>query len=176
MPRRTFTTRDLAPLREVTRRILEREPDAAVVAAAVAPIKRRIPRAEHVERTRAPLPVELASAAAPGGVPLSEIAKALRAEAPGLTGVSATPGGLALKFERPPTPAQRKKLDALLSDRARLERLKPAFGGDLTEDDVAPVSDDALVRTLRDPQTSDAAWLRAFRRYALAHLIKPPEG
>jgi hypothetical protein len=34
------------------------------------------------------------------------------------------------------------------------------------------VSDDRLLAVLRDPQTTDAAWLRAFRAWAVAHLLE----
>lgn len=170
MPRRIFTERDLAPLRAVTREVIEREPDAAVVAAAAAPIKRRIPQPGFEQRTDARLPVELERAANPDGVPLHEVAQELRKDVPVLEGISATPGGLSLKFSRPPTAAQRRKIDALLSDRARLEGLKPAVP---VREPVSPeLPRDDLLRALRDPQTTDAAWLRAFRAYALEHLIE----
>jgi hypothetical protein len=163
-----YTERDLTGLRAATRRVLEREPDAALVAAAAAPIKRRIPRPGHEERAMVRLPVQIEGSATPGGVPLHAIAKALRAEVPGVTGVSATPAGLSVKFAKRPTAAQRRKLEALLKDRERLERLKPGADDDQSSAD----GDAALVQALRDPQTSDAAWLRAFRRYAVAHLIE----
>ena len=175
MPRRVFTARDLAPLRRVTERILEREPDAAVVAAAAAPIKRRIPKAAFETRIEARLPVELERATSREGVPLNAIALELRKEVPAVTAVAATPGGLSLKFERPPTPAQQRKIEALLADRERLERLKPQVGGGLGASRARARSDDELLQVLQDPQTSDAAWLRAFRQYALAHLIGRPD-
>jgi hypothetical protein len=179
MPRRIFTTRDLAPLREITQRIIEREPDAAVVAAAASPFKRRIPTAEHEERTEVRLPVDVAASTTPEGVPLHEIAKAVQKEFPGVTGVSVTPGGVSLKFDKKPTAAQRRKIDSLLSDKARLEELKPAFetpGPAAAALGAAPArAEDDLVRVLRDPETSDAAWLRAFRAYAVTHLVEAPE-
>jgi hypothetical protein len=174
MPRRIFTERDLSPLRAVTRQVLEREPDAAVVAAAAAPIKRRIPRPGFEQRTDVRLPVELERSANPDGVPLHEVAQELRKDVPGLEGVSATPGGLSLKFSKPPTAAQMRKIDALLSDRARLESLKPAVPVRGPVEPAALAGDDVL-RALRDPQTTDAAWLRAFRAYALEHLIEGGE-
>ena len=176
MPRRIFTARDLLPLRTATQRILEREPDAALVAAAARPFKRRIPTAEHMERTEVRLPVDIETSTSPRGVPLHEIAKAVQDEVPAVTGVSVTPGGLSLKFEKPPTAAQRRKLDALLSSKTRLERLKPALGPAPDAAGARPATaDDELLGALRDPQTSDAAWLRAFRTYATMHLIPPEE-
>jgi hypothetical protein len=173
MPRRIFTARDLAPLRKATRKVLEEEPDAAVVAAAAQPFKRHIPKPEHEEWAEVRLPVEIETSATPEGVPLHEIAKAVRKEAPGVTSLSVTPGGVSLKFDRKPTVAQRRKIQALLGDEARLNALKrpgPAAG-------VAPearrLTEQDLARVLRDPETTDAAWLRAFRRYALEHLIEP---
>jgi hypothetical protein len=172
MPRRIFTARDLAPLREATRRILEREPDAVLVAAAARPFKRRIPTAVHEERTEVRLPVDVETSTNPEGVPLHEIAKAVREEVPGLTGVSMTPGGLSLKFVKAPTAAQRRKIDALLADKARLEDLKPTLGRVVEPPPARPGTvDDELLRVLRDPEATDAAWLRAFRAYATAHLI-----
>ena len=173
MPRRIFTARDLAPLRQATQRILEREPDAALVATAARPFKRRIPTAAHEERTTVRLPVDLETSTTPGGVPLNEIAKAVQNEVPGITAVSATPAGLALKFERKPTAAQRRKIDALLSDRVRLEELKPVTVPPVVRP-AEPVEPDVL-SVLRDPKTTDAAWLKAFRSYATAHLIPPAE-
>jgi hypothetical protein len=180
MPRRIFTARDLAPLREITQKIVEREPDAAVVAAAASPFKRRIPTAEHEERTEVRLPVDVEASTSPEGVPLHEIAKAVQKEFPGVTGVSVTPGGVSLKFDKKPTAAQRRKIDTLLSDKARLEELKPAFSVPAPAAEAAlraaPArAEDDLVRVLRDPETSDAAWLRAFRAYAVTHLVEAPE-
>jgi hypothetical protein len=175
MPRRIFTARDLLPLRAATQRVLEQEPDAALVAAAAKPFKRRIPTAGHVERAEVLLPVAIETSTSPQGVPLHEIAKAVQEEVPAVTGVSVTPGGLSLKFEQAPTAAQRRKLDALLSSKTRLERLKPT-PSPLPDAVARPEAvDEELLAALRDPQTSDAAWMRAFRRYATARLIPPSE-
>src|SRR5262245_4300820 len=125
MPRRTFTTADLAPLREAVQQVLEREPDAAVVAAAAQPIKRRIPTAPHEQLTDVRLPVDVAASTSPEGVPLHEIAKAVHEEVASVTGLSVTSEGLSVKFATPPTPAQQRKITALLTDKTRLEGLIP---------------------------------------------------
>jgi hypothetical protein len=169
MPRRIFKAADLAPLREAAQQILEREPDAAVVAAAAEPIKRRIPTAPHEQLTEVRLPVDVATSTSPEGVPLNEIAKALQEAAPTVTGVSVTPQGLSLKFAEAPTAAQQKKITALLADRTRLEALKPVTGHVITAVD----EDAELLKVLRDPQSTNAVWMRAFRSWAAAHLFRP---
>lgn len=176
MPRRIFTEADLAPLREAAQQILEREPDAAVVAAAAQPIKRRIPTAPHEELTDVRLPVEVATSASPEGVPLHEIAKAVQDEVPSVTGLSVTPEGLTVKFSKPPTPAEQRRITALLSDRTRLEDLKPAVAPMTAAFAAAAADDDELLRVLLDPQSTNAAWMRAFRTWAAARLFAPPAG
>src|SRR3954463_16404547 len=173
MPRRIFTTDDLAPLRAVAQQILEREPDAALVAAAAEPIKRRIPTAAHEELAGGRLPGGIATRAGPGGVPLHEIAKAVQEEVPNVTGLAVTPQGLSLKFDKPPTPAQQQRISALLGDKARLQQLAPPVGIVAAPRGAAPASDEDLLGVLRDPQTTDAAWLRAFRSWAVANLLEP---
>ena len=173
MPRRIFTADDLAPLRAAARELLEREPDAALVAAAAEPIKRRIPTAAHEQLSDVRLPVDIATSTSPEGVPLHEIAKAVQEEAPNITGLAVTPKGLTLKFDRPPTAAQRRKIDALLGDRARLQRLAVVETAAAPVRAAAPATEDQLLEALRDPQTTDAAWLRAFRAWAAAHLLEP---
>jgi hypothetical protein len=158
MPRRIFTAEDLAPLREAARQILEREPDAALVAAAAEPIKRRIPTAAHEQLSDVRLPVDIATSTSPQGVPLHEIAKAVREEVPTVTGLAVTPEGLSLKFDKPPTAAQQRKIDALLGDRARLQRLVPAVATVAARTgDVAPAAEDQLLspkpRTPRNKET-----------------------
>jgi hypothetical protein len=176
MTRRIFTARDLAPLRKATERILEREPDAALVAAAAEPFKRRIPGAKHQERAGVRLPVEIETSTRPDGVPLHEIASAVQKEFPGVTGVSLTPGGVSLKFEKAPTAAQRRKINTLLSDKTRLESMKPVIREAPSAPEVVgrAVPEEELRRVLSEPETSDAAWLRAFRKFAVENLVEGP--
>jgi hypothetical protein len=171
VPRRLFTPRDLEPVRK----LLDDNPMAAILAGTAVPFKRRMPGPRHVETPELKLPVEVQSRANPQGVPLHEIARALREEAPGVVGVAVGSGGISLKFDRPPTAAQRRKVEALLADRSRLERLKPEIAA---AEPAAPrrTSDAQLQRVLRDPDTPDTAWLAAFRQYAVKHLIGPPPG
>src|SRR5262245_45552160 len=174
MPRRIFTADDLAPLRAAAQQIIEREPDAALVAAAAQPIKRRIPTAAHEELTEVRLPVDVATSTSPEGVPLHEIAKAVQEAAPSVTGLSVTPEGLSLKFDKAPTAAQQRKIAALLGDRTRLEELKPAAVSMAAPPvGVSAASRDELLEVLRNPETTDAAWLRAFRAWAVTHLLGP---
>ena len=172
MPRRIFTADDLAPLRAAAQQVIEREPDAALVAAAAEPIKRRIPTAAHEELAEVRLPVDVQTSTSPDGVPLHEIAKALQEEAPDVTGVALTPEGLSLKFDKPPTAAQQRKIAALLGDKTRLQGLVTTGGVVAAPRGAAPASDDQLLELLRDPQTTDAAWLRAFRTWAVAHVLE----
>jgi hypothetical protein len=174
MPRRIFTTDDLAPLRAAAREILEREPDAALVAAAAEPIKRRIPTAAHEELSEVRLPVDVATSTSPEGVPLHEIAKAVQEEAPNVTGLALTPEGLSLKFDKAPTAAQQRKIAALLGDKARLQGLATGGGIVATALGGPAASDEQLREMLLDPETTDTAWLRAFRTWAAAHLLEPP--
>jgi hypothetical protein len=174
MPRRTFTTADLAPLREAVQQVLEREPDAAVVAAAAQPIKRRIPTAAHEQLTDVRLPDDVATSTSPGGVPLHEIAKAVQDEVPSVTGLSITPEGLSVKFATPPTPAQQRKITALLTDKTRLEGLLPRVVP-VTAAFAAAGGDEQLLDVLRDPRSTNSAWMRAFRTWAAANLF-PPAG
>jgi len=171
MPRRIFTADDLAPLRAAVQEIIEREPDAAVVASAAEPIKRSIPTAAHEELAEVRLPVEVQSSTNPDGVPLHEIALAVQEEAPNVTGVALTPEGLTLKFDKPPTAAQQRQISALLGDKTRLQDLVTTGGVVAARRGAA--SDAQLLRVLRDPQTTDAAWLRAFRSWAASHLLAP---
>lgn len=175
MPRRIFTPKDLKPLRRLTERVVEKQPDAALVAQAAQPFKRRIPKARHEELTEVRLPVEVETSTRPGGVPLHEIASAVRKEFPGVKGVSVTPGGLRLKFDKAPTAAERRKIDGLLGDRERLEAMKPvvreapARGAEAAlEAEAVPTEE--LEKVLRAPETSDTAWLRAFRSYTVKNL------
>lgn len=185
MPRRTFTARDLKPFRKAAEKILEEEPDAALVASAARPFKRRIRKPEHVERRRERLPVEIRSKDRPDGVPLQAIAREARKEVPSLRGISARGGGVSLKFERPPSEEERKKLDSLFSDTSRLEGLgSPPVRARAAEAMAARPAEAMAVRpaelqrdpeeVLHDPESSDAAWLRAFRRYAMENLVEPP--
>jgi hypothetical protein len=174
MPRRIFTADDLAPLRAAAQEIIEREPDAALVAAAAEPIKRRIPTAAHEQLAEVRLPVDVQSSTSPDGVPLHEIAKALQEEAPGVTGVALTPEGLSLKFDQPPTAAQQRRIEALLGDKTRLQDLVTTGGVVAAPRGARAPTDDELHAALRDPQTTDAAWLRAFRSWATSNLLEPP--
>jgi hypothetical protein len=174
MPRRIFTADDLAPLRAAAQQVIEREPDAAVVAAAAEPIKRRIPTAAHEELADVRLPVDVQSSTSPEGVPLHDIAKAIQEEAPNVTGVALTPEGLSVKFDTPPTAAQQRKIAELLGDKTRLQDLVTTGGVVAAPRGAAPPDDDRLLDLLRDPQTTDAAWLRAFRSWAVAHLLESP--
>lgn len=174
MPRRTFTARDIRPLRRATERVLKTEPDAALVAAAAGPFKRKLPKSKVAIRSEVRLPVEVESSSRPEGVPLSSIADELRKEVPEVTGVSVTPGGVTLKFLREPTEAQRRKAQEILADAPRLQKLRPVIrsrGAPLARG----LGDDDVLRILKDPQTSDAAWLKAFRRYAVDHLLERGE-
>ncbi len=180
MPRRIFTPRDLGPIRLMAEKLMEREPDAVLVAGGAGPFKRRIPRPDHEERREVGLPVDIRSSSNPDGVPLHEIVTQLREEAPGLTGVSVTPGGLSLQFKRAPTATQRKKIDQLLGDQARLEKMRPPPEKEphIRKEILAMATEGPegeLRQVLQDPQTSDAAWMKAFRTFATEHLIGPSD-
>lgn len=173
MARRKFTAKDLAPLRKLTARVVEKQPDAAIVAQAAQPFKRKIPTARLEERLEVALPVEIETSTNPGGVPVHEIAQALRKDFPGLRGLSVTPGGVTLKLDKAPTAAQRRKVEGLLADRTRLEALKPVVREAAAPGEAvgASVPKEELERVLAAPDTSDTTWIKAFRKYAVENDI-----
>jgi hypothetical protein len=176
MPRRIFTPRDLEPVRK----LLE-NPAAAMIAGAAEPFKRRTPGPRHVETPDVTLPVEIQSRENPEGVPLHEIARVVGEEVAGVAAIAVKRGAISVRFERPPTAAERRRLEALLGDEQRLGRLPGGLGAAVGGRRPAPparppaAADPEVLRTLHDPQTSDSQWLKAFRRYAMARLVEPLE-
>ena len=175
MPRRKFTARDLAPLAKITEKVLKREPDAALVASAAGPFKRHIPKPRHTERIDVRLPVDIETSVHPGGVPLHQIGEAVRKEFSGVSGLSVTPGGVSIKFDREPTAGQRRRIESLLSDPQRLAALAPSVREVSEAPEVDRLPDETVLSVLHDPETSDAAWLRAFRAHSLKQMIQRPE-
>ena len=130
-----------------------------------APVAPEIPvpdRDRHVERL--PLAVPVRGPNDPSGVDLSDVLAAARSMAPAVSSVAVQGGTLTIISDRPLEPAERSELTALLADSDRLARPKAA----------ASTAVD-LTQVLLDETTGDQAWLRAFRRYAVTHLI-PREG
>jgi hypothetical protein len=83
---------------------------------------------------------------------------------------------VSLKFDTAPTAAERRKVNTLLSDKARLEEMKPTIRETrpTPEVEARPVPEEDLRRVLNQPETSDVAWLRAFRKYAVDNLVAEP--
>jgi hypothetical protein len=159
MARYRFTARDLEPLRSLLDAPFAREIfDAAI------PIKRFAGARQQEELE---LPVAVQSREQPDGVPLPEILKTVQAEVPGVSGMAVRQGRAVLTLESPLTAEQKRTIGRLLQDRGRLLALRPPRGSELAAD-----SPEALKKVLLDEATADIEWLRAFRRYAVAELIR----
>jgi len=159
MARYRFTARDLAPLRSLLDAPFAREVlDAAI------PIK-RFAGARQQEEVE--LPVAVQSREEPDGVPLHEILKMVQAEVPGVSGMAVRQGKAVLTHKGPLTAEQKRKIGRLLQDRRRLLALRPSGGSDGAAD-----SPEAIKKVLLDQATPDVEWLRAFRRYTVAELIR----
>jgi hypothetical protein len=117
----------------------------------------------HVEEHAAPLPVDVHSVDKPEGVPLHSILKAIQDKVPGVKSLVVRDNRLFIGHADSPTDEDRARVARILSDKATLETLRAAPAGDAVPAD--------LEKTLLDDATPDAAWMRAFRRYAVSHLI-----
>jgi hypothetical protein len=155
MGRYTFTEADLARLKPLLSTPVVRRALAAAI-----PVKQFAAPARHVERL--PLPVAVRNRDNPDGVDLNEILAAVRAQAPAARSVTVRGDSVVIVSDRPPRPAERRKLAALLADRDQLTNLRPR---------LASADDADLTRVLLDDATDDQQWLQAFRRYATTHLI-----
>lgn len=156
-----FTKKDLAPLRPFLDHPISRQLIEGVV-----PIKKVSAGPIHVERAEIELPVEVQSREAPNGVPLSEVLKVVREKVPGVKGLAVRQGRVSITYEREPSRADRTKIERILSNRKALEDLKRP-----TEMPSMAEGPAALERVLKNPETPDAEWLRAFRTYAVQNLI-----
>lgn len=180
MARHVFTAKDLEPLLGFLNTPLARDALARAV-----PIRRIGTPAGEVEIIELPVPVR--SRDEPDGVPLAVLMESVRRLTPDVTGLSVQDGVLRVTHGRPPTAAQRTRLHRLLGDANQLRRLVPAPPSPLPSPLPTPlptpppaplprppqaeaVSDE---ERLRDEALSDEEWLRAFRRYAVDHLIGP---
>jgi hypothetical protein len=159
MSRYRFTARDLAPLRS-----LLDAPFAREVFEAAIPIKRFAGARQQEELD---LRVAVQSREEPDGVPLHEILKAVQAEVPGVSGMAVRQGRAVLTLESPLTAEEKRTIGRLLQDRRRLLALRPPDGSNFAAD-----SPEALKKVLLDEATADVEWLRAFRRYTVAELIR----
>lgn len=161
MGRYVFKAKDLEPLRTWLDQPLARQ----VLEAAV-PVKRYEPGRQLTEEA-IELPVRIQSREEPGGVPLHAILRAVKAEAPTVVGLTVRGDKVFLKHGAKPKAAEREKALKLLRDPKKLTALsqppvKPP-----------PAKGEDLEKLLLNEGTPDAEWLRAFRRYAVANLIKP---
>jgi hypothetical protein len=139
-------------------------PPRDALAAAQSPIATQAP-VQHVERL--PLAVPVRGPGNPGGVDLNDVLAAARSVAPAVSGLAARGDTLTVFSDRPPEPAELGELTSLLADSDRLTRL--------TRPKKAATTATDLTRVLLDDATGDQAWLRAFRRYAVTHLIPREE-
>jgi hypothetical protein len=162
MGRYVFKARDLAPLRAwidtpIARQVLE----------SAVPVKRfdtqKVFREEPIE-----LPVAIQSRDTPDGVPLHAILKAVQAEDPTISGITVRGDRLFLKHGTKPLTGQRDRVRELLKDSRKLNALRPQ-----QPPKPQALKPESLEKLLLDDETPDAEWLSAFRRYAVANLIKP---
>ena len=99
-------------------------------------------------------------------MPLHEVLAAVQEHAPDAQGVVVRNGNLVITHSKPPTREARNKIDKMLAD--------PQFAGRLRRGKAAAQQPeaDALVAKLKDANTSDQEWMKAFRQYAVHFLIK----
>lgn len=157
MGRYKFTRKDLEPLRPFLDLPLARD----VVDAAV-PVKHLVRAELHEEVT---LPVAVLSREHADGVPLDAILREVQKTTPTATGIVARGDKVIITHSKEPKPQERTKLQQLLTDGAKLRTLRePVIRGAAKQKDVKAI--------LLDETTPDAAWLQAFRRYAVDTLLK----
>jgi hypothetical protein len=120
---------------------------------------------QHVERL--PLVVPVRGPDNPDGADLNDLLAAAQAVAPAVSGLAAVGRTLNVYGDRPLEPAERAAIAALLADSTRLARLERPQAAAVTAADVT--------RVLLDDAAGDQAWLRAFRQYAVTHLIPREE-
>lgn len=166
-----FTKKDLEPLRPFLDHPVSRQ-----LIAGVTPIKKVIGTPVHVELAELELPVEVQSREHPEGVPLSEVLKAVREKVPGVKGLAVRQGRVSITYEEAPSGADRTKIERLLSNRKSLEDLKRPKAGPTAIKATAAEGPAALERVLKNSDTPDAEWLRAFRAYAVQNLIGAKRG
>lgn len=111
----------------------------------------------------------------PEGVPLSEVLKAVQEKVPEVKGLAVRQGRVSITFEGEPSRADRTKIEKLLSNRKGLEDLKRPAPGPVVRG-LAAEGPAALERVLKNADTPDAEWLRAFRAYAVQNLIGTKRG
>lgn len=176
MGRYIFKKKDLEPLRQWLDSPLGRTAIRYTL-----PIK-RIKREQPLLRETIPLPVPVQSRDQPDGVPLHELLRAIQAELPTVTSIAVRGDTAVLKHSAPPPEPQRAKVRTLLADTRRLLALRQPSIPAPTLPPVQPSTRATLLEAMRpadleklllDEGTPDAEWLKAFRRYAVANLIKP---
>jgi hypothetical protein len=165
-----FTKKDLEPLRPFID-----HPVGQQLIRGVVPIKKVAGPARHVELAEVALPVEVESREAPEGVPLSEVLKAVQEKVPGVKGLAVRQGRVSITYEGEPSRADRTKIERILSNRKSLEDLKRPIPGPIGAR-IAAEGPAALERVLKNSDTPDAEWLRAFRAYAVQNLIGTKRG
>ncbi|MFY1652534.1 hypothetical protein ACN27J_16755 [Solwaraspora sp. WMMB762] len=120
---------------------------------------------QHVERL--PLVVPVRDFDNPDGVNLKDVLAAAQSVASAVSDLAVLGRTLTVFSDRPLESAERSELAALLADSTRLARLaRPKVAATTAADPI---------QLLLDETTDDQTWLRAFRRYAVTHLI-PREG
>jgi hypothetical protein len=167
MARYQFTRGNLEPLRgfmglPLARRVLQ----------SAVPIKRFVPR--QIEE-KLELGVAVQSRDNPDGVPLDIILAEARKTTTSVTGMVVRGGSVFVTHGREPKPEEKDQLRELLLDKPRLTgltRIRP--GGVRTAKEGTQLSARELRAVLTDDATPDEQWIKAFRRYAVEHLLKAP--
>ena len=161
MGRYIFTEKDFEPFRTFLEHPLAQEALAAAI-----PVKQFNNTEIHIEESAVSVPGGVQSHDNPDGMPLHEVLAAVQEHAPEAQGLVVRNGNLVITHSKPPTREVRNKIDKMLGDPQFVSRLRrhPAA--------VQQPDADALVAKLKDANTSDEEWMKAFRQYAVRFLIK----
>jgi len=159
MPRYVFTARDLSrflPLLGL--------PNAGRLIEHMRPIKQGGARRGYTADLGR-LAIEVQGSKAPDGVPLASVLSLLKSRVGVINALVVRNGRLEVISERPLSSEERDAIRKVIADRDTLERARVE---DLSQ---AALSTERLAEVLKDPRTSDAEWIRAFRQYATNHLF-----
>ncbi len=110
------------------------------------------------------LPVAVLSRDNPEGVPLDAILAEVQKTTPTVKGIVARGGKVFLMHGDRPKPEDQEKLHGLLQDRLALLKLRRVPFRDMPEAELESI--------LRDENTPDSEWMRAFRQYAVRRLLR----
>jgi hypothetical protein len=165
VPRYIFTAADLVPLF----RLIDR-PDIRVMLSTAVPVKQFNVAPVAVEAIPDPLPVGVRSRDNPSGIPLGELDALVKQRVPGVSAVLVRNGSVLVAWSSPPTVEARASLKKTITDKKAIQAI-------VDKVNKPPAANDQdLKKQLLDANTSDADWLRAFRRFQTAQLAPDDPG